>query len=307
MTRLTFARAAARHLGILTALTGMLALTASAQPNERAREIFNSIEWTDGPADGRLGSVAQLSVPKGCRFTEARGAKTFLELTENPTSGTEVGVLLCSTTAADSSADAQSWFVVYEYDESGYVKDDEKTALDADKILSTLREGNAAGNKERRRRGWSELMLDGWIRAPYYDESTHNLTWATRVISEGDTAVNHSVRLLGRGGVMKVDLVTDPAALDLVLPPFDGVIATTAFRPGNTYAEWRSGDKVAAYGLTALVAGGAAVKLGLFGKLWKLVLAGGKAIIVAVIAALAWVRSLFRRRQRTQGEANPAT
>jgi uncharacterized membrane-anchored protein len=306
MPRLTYARAVAGRFGILTLLTGALALNASAQSDEQKRDLFNSIEWADGPAQGRLGSVAQLGVPEGCRFTESAGAKSFLELTENPTSGTEVGVLLCSTAAEGNQGEAQNWFVVYEYDASGYVKDDEKTTLDADKILSTLREGNAAGNKARRRRGWSELTLDGWIRPPYYDESTHNLTWSTRVISDGDTAVNHSVRLLGRGGVMKVDLVTDPAALPLVLPSFDGVVGTTAFRPGNTYAEWRSGDKVAAYGLTALVAGGAAVKLGLFGKLWKLVLAGGKAVIVGVIAALAWVRTLFRRKSKSH-DPTPAT
>ena len=303
MPRLTIARAAAIQLALTASLTSALSL--GAQSDDERRDIFNSISWADGPADGRLGDVAHLSVPENCRFTESKGAKTFLELTQNPTSGTEVGLLLCSTPTADASADPQRWFVVYEYDASGYVKDDEKTQLDADKILSTLREGNAAGNRERRRRGWSELTLDGWIRPPYYDESTNNLTWATRVIADGDTAANHSVRLLGRGGVMKVDLVTDPTGLGIVLPSFDGVIATTKFNPGNTYAEWRSGDKVAAYGLTALVAGGAAVKLGLFGKLWKLILASGKAIIVGVVAVGAWLRSLFRRK-KTQTDPTPA-
>lgn len=297
MPRLTFVRAAASHLTAIAVLTSLLVLGASAQEADQKRELFNSIEWSDGPADGRLGGVAQVAVPEGCRFTESAGAKSFLELTENPTSGDEVGILLCSTAAEGNPADERSWFVVYEYDGSGYVKDDEKTELDADKILATLREGNAAGNKERRRRGWSELLLDGWIKAPYYDEATHNLTWSTRVISDGDTAVNHSVRLLGRGGVMKVDLVADASALPLVLPSFDGVVATTAFTSGNTYAEWRAGDKVAAYGLTALVAGGAAAKLGLFGKLWKLILASGKAIVVAIVAAFAGLKKMLSRKK----------
>jgi uncharacterized membrane-anchored protein len=306
MPRLNFARAAAGHIGTALLFIGAVALTASAQSDERKAEIFNSIEWTDGPGQGKLGSVAQLSVPEGCRFAEARGAKTFLELTENPTSGSEVGILLCATASEGNPADARNWFVVYDYDASGYVKDDEKTQLDGDKILATLREGNEAGNRERRRRGWGELTLDGWIRPPYYDEATHNLTWATRVVSEGDTSVNHSVRLLGRGGVMKVDLVTDPGAFELVLPAFDGVVSTTAFRPGNTYAEWREGDKVAAYGLTALVAGGAAVKLGLFGKLWKLIVASGKAIVLGVIAVFAAIRKFFRRKPSAEGGTAPA-
>ncbi len=47
--------------------------------------------------------------------------------------------------------------------------------------------------------------------------------------------------------------------------------------PGQKYAEWRSGDKVAKYGLTALIVGGAAtaaVKSGLLIKFWKLIVAG---------------------------------
>jgi uncharacterized membrane-anchored protein len=306
MPRLTLARAVAGRLGTTLLLVGATALTVSAQSDDQRRDVFNSIEWTDGPGQGKLGSVAQLTVPEGCRFAEAAGAKTFLELTENPTSGNEVGILLCATAPEGNPADAKNWFVVYDYDASGYVRDDEKTQLDGDKILETLREGNEAGNRERRRRGWGELTLDGWIRPPYYDEATHNLTWATRVVSEGDTSVNHSVRLLGRGGVMKVDLVTGPGAFELVLPAFDGVVSTTAFRPGNTYGEWREGDKVAAYGLTALVAGGAAVKLGLFGKLWKLILASGKAIVVGVIAAFAAIRKFVGRKPKAEGGTAPA-
>src|SRR2546426_3846944 len=37
-------------------------------------------------------------------------------------------------------------------------------------------------------------------------------------------SVNHSVRLLGRGGVMHVDLVATPAQLDALVPTFNGMI-----------------------------------------------------------------------------------
>jgi uncharacterized membrane-anchored protein len=162
---------------------------------------------------------------------------------------------------------------------------------------------------ERRDRGWVELTLDGWIRPPYYDERTHNLTWAVRILSPGDTTVNHSIRLLGRGGVLKVDLVTGPDLFALALPTFNEVIDSTNFVPGKTYAEWRQGDKVASYGLTALVAGGAgaaALKIGLFGKLWKLILAGGKAIVAGVIEFFAWLRSIFRKRKERRASAPPS-
>ena len=301
MSRLNVSRSAAMTLAIAAALA--IGVSAHAQSNEE-QNPFDAIDWKDGPAEGRLGSVARLAIPEGCRFTEAAGAHRFMELTENPP-GDEIGVLLCATAPEGNPAASDTWFVVFEYDASGYVKDDEKSQLDGNAILETLQEGNEAGNRERRRRGWTELTLDGWQRPPYYDEGTHNLTWATRGISEGDTSVNHSVRLLGRGGVMKADLVTRHSSFEHALPAFDKVVAGTAFLPGNTYAEWRAGDKVAAYGLTALVAGGAAAKLGLFGKLWKGIAAAGKAIIVGVIAVLAWVRKLLGRK-KTQGEPTTA-
>jgi uncharacterized membrane-anchored protein len=274
---------------------------------DRRRTLFESIQWTDGPTQGRLASIATVAVPSGCRFTEEKGAKTFMEATENPPSGDEVGLLVCETAQGNDTTNTSRWFVVFDYDGSGYVKDDEKTELDAKKIFATLQEGQREGNKERRQRGWEELTLDGWIRPPYYDQSTHNLTWATRILAQNDTAVNHSVRLLGRSGVLKLDLVIDPSGFELALPAFDAMVAGTTFTSGQTYAEWREGDKVAKYGLTALVAGGAgaaAMKLGLFGKLWKVIAglfaAAGKVIIAAVAGVAAWLRSLFRRKSKTQ-------
>ena len=294
--RLATSRQAASIVPFALLLSAAVATETSAQDRERRQEIFSSIEWSDAGGTGKLGKVASLDIPEGCRFTDARGAKKFMEATENTPSGAEVGALSCETATPGNPADPQRWFVIFEYDASGYVKDNEKASLDAAKILASLREGQNEGNVERRRRGWEELEIGGWVRPPYYDEETNNLTWAVSVLASGDTSVNHSVRLLGRGGVIKADLVSDPAGFELALPTFDGVIENTTFVPGQKYAEWRDGDKVAKYGLTALVAGGAgaaAVKLGLFGKLWKLLLASAKLVVVALVAVGAWIKKLF--------------
>ena len=288
----------------------LLALAAeptrvTGQTDEDRRKLMESIEWTPGPVTGELGTIAKVSVPAGCRFTGAEGSKKFMELTENPTSGNEEGVIFCRPAEGERGP---TWFVVYEYDATGYVKDDEKEKLDKKKIFETLKEANDDGNDERRRRGWEPIFLTGWERPPYYDESTHNLTWALRVASPSDTSINHSVRLLGRGGVMKVDLVISPESFTDALPTFDEMIAGTTFVAGQRYSEWRSGDKVAKYGLTALVAGGAgaaAMKLGLFGKLWKVIAAGfaaaGKAIVAAIAAIGAFFKRLFGKREKSQG------
>jgi uncharacterized membrane-anchored protein len=253
-----------------------------------------AVEWSDGPLQGALGKIGQVKVGEGCGFADAKGTQTFLTLTQNPTSGQEQGTVLCQVLRSET--DTTQWFAIFEYDEVGYVKDDEKAKLDADEILASLREGNEAGNEMRRERGWETLDLVGWERAPFYDPATNNLTWATRVrAASGDESINHSVRLLGRGGVMKVDLVVSPDAYAKSIPAFDGLIASHEFNSGLKYAEWREGDKVAAYGLTALVAGGAgalALKSGLLGKFWKVIAAAG-------VALVAGIRKLFGRKEET--------
>jgi uncharacterized membrane-anchored protein len=250
------------------------------------------VPWMFGPIQGTLGVIGQVQVGEGCGFADSDGTKTFLTLTQNPTSGSEKGTVLCQVVR--SAADTTQWFAVFEYDEIGYVKDAEKEELDADKILKSLKEGNEAGNEMRRERGWETLDLVGWEKPPYYDPATNNLTWATRVrAAGGDESINHSVRLLGRGGVMKVDLVVAPDAYAQAIPAFDGLIASHEFNAGLKYSEWREGDKVAAYGLTALVAGGAgalALKSGLLGKFWK-------AIVLAGAALVAGVKKLFGKKQ----------
>ncbi len=311
MTSRTLRARVSTSLQALFTLSFIAAVTlipARAGAQDDGRAALEAIGWTDAPATVKLEKIASLDVPDGCRFTGSKGAKKFMELTENPYNGSEVGALLCETATPGNPAETQTWFVIFEFDESGYVKDEEKTTLDADAILATLREGQAEGNKERRRRGWDELTLDGWVRAPYYDEETNNLTWSVSVSATGDTSVNHSVRLLGRRGVLKADLVTDPAGFASALPTFDGVVFSTIFVPGQKYSEWQNGDKVAAYGLTALVAGGAGVaaaKLGLFGKLWKVIVGSAKLLIVGLIAVGAWLKKLFtgRSEERSPSKA----
>jgi uncharacterized membrane-anchored protein len=258
------------------------------------------MEWVDGGKEADIGTMAYFTIPDRCRYTGAKGAKDFLVMTQNIPSDRVQGLLLCPANLGEENP----WFVVFTFDASGYVKDDEGKKLDAGKILGTIREGTARANKVRKAQGWDELIIDGWVRAPYYDSSTHNLTWSIKGHSTDGSSVNHSVRLLGRRGVLHADLVAGPEQMAMAVATFDSVIATTSFQRGHKYSEWRKGDKVAKYGLSALVVGGAgvaAVKLGLFGKLAavfaKFFAKLGKLIIIAVAAFLAGLKKLFSRKR----------
>jgi len=258
MTRYRFLKA----LAVVAAVSLALMAPASAQnPN---------INWAQGPTLAKLGDAASLSIPYGFQFASADDARTLLEMMGNPTSGRELGIV--------APADG-AWFVVFEFSDVGYVEDDEKDSLDADGILETITEGNDAANEEREKRGWPTLSILGWEQSPFYSEQTNNLEWAIRGQSVEGLVINYNTRLLGRHGVMEVSLVVEPDKLQASLPQFKNLLANFSYSPGERYAEFVSGDKVAQYGLAALVAGGAAaaaIKSGLFAKLfaklWKLII-----------------------------------
>jgi uncharacterized membrane-anchored protein len=229
-------------------------------------------------------------VPDGFHFFDAEDAQRFLEAGGNPSSKRELGLAI----RADGN-----WFVVFEYSDSGHVKDDDADDLDADALLASLREGTDNANEERKRRGWGTLELLGWAQPPHYDPATRNLEWATRGKSEENLSINHNTRVLGRTGVMEVTLVCDAADFEAVLPDYKQFLAGFDYKSGQRYSEYVAGDKLATYGLTALVAGGAGVlaaKSGLFSKLWKV-------LVVAAIAVAGFFKKLFGRKADKSVEA----
>ena len=103
---------------------------------------------------------------------------------------------------------------------------------------------------------------------------------------------------------MEVVLIVDPESLPATLPTFKELMAGYSFQTGNSYAEYRPGDKVAKYGLAALVVGGAAVgaaKLGLFTGLLVFLKKGWKLAVVGLAAVATFFKKLFAKRFRPPG------
>jgi uncharacterized membrane-anchored protein len=260
---------------------------------ENSRTVMESVKWQNGPCNASLGDVAELRVPIGYMFAGGADTKKIMEVMGNIPSDEEVGFL---------APGAIDWFVVYEFSEVGFIKDDEKNSLNADALLKSIRKSTEEGNKLRKKRGFPIMLNITWLTKPYYDELTHNLEWSIQGEDEkGGKFVNHNTRLLGRKGMMVVTLVADPSNITAVLPDFKSSLKDFSFKTGNTYAEFRQGDKLAAYGLTALVAGGAtavAVKTGLFKYIWKFLI-----FIAAGLAAFfkrvwARIKGFFRSEDK---------
>jgi uncharacterized membrane-anchored protein len=258
-----------RYTTVCLSLLGALAAGAPAASQE-AEPV--ALQWTRGPGTAPIGAdLAEIQLGENYVFLDAAGTARLMELTQNPVSGQELA------TVAPVSDD-EHWFLIFEFDEVGYVSDEEKNSLDADAMLASIREGTEQANKERSARGWPTMRIVGWHEKPHYDQATNNLSWA--IIGEGDggRAINRIVKILGRRGVMTATLVASPDELAAAVPHVDALLDAYTFRPGHTYAEFVPGkDKLAKYGLTALVVGGvgaALVKSGLLAKLWKPLVVG---------------------------------
>jgi uncharacterized membrane-anchored protein len=275
---------------LVLALAFVLAASASAQESEGP-----SINWIPGPTKVEMGGgLATIEVPEGYLFADKAETRKIMALTGNPPSDLEVGLIA----PAD---EAKTWFLVFEYEEVGYVKDDDKDEIDADAILTSIREGTEAANEERKKMGSDPIEIVGWFEKPHYDSNSHNLVWAIEGKSKEDGLVNYDVRLLGRRGYVSATLVTDPKALATDLPQVQALLGGFSFTQGNRYAEWKAGDKVAEYGLTALVAGGvgaAAMKLGLFAQLGKILAKGWKLVVLGFVGLGAWIRRLFGKKEQ---------
>ena len=245
------------------------------------------IDWQDGPVTGALSNVSTLLVPEGYAFTGKKGTRDMMEIMGNLITDAEIGMIF---------APSNAWFAVFQFDPIGYVKDDEKDSLDADEIMKSLQEGQMQSNERRRAMQLPELEIDGWYKKPYYNERTHNLEWCTQIREKGsdEPFANHKIKILGRRGVTDVILVADLDQLETAIPAMTAILDNYKYNAGGSYAEYRKGDKIAKYGLTALVAGGAAavaLKSGLLTKLWK-------PIALGLVAVGSFFKRLFGRKDR---------
>jgi len=256
---------------------------------------MDRMAWIQGPTNVSLVGRATLQIPKGFRFLDATGAQEFLKRTGNRPSGEETGILMQTQ---------DEWWVILEFEEIGYVKDDEKKELNADKLIESYKQGTESMNETRQERGSPPIRIVGWHVAPNFNDITKNLEWSVEAESGGKKFVNYNVRLLGRKGVTKVTLIEDRAHVDATLPQFREILRSHQYSGGESYAEYHQGDRIAQYGLGALVLGGAAAaaaKFGLFAPLILFFKKAWKLVAAVVVGAVMWIKNLITGRNKNEG------
>lgn len=246
------------------------------------------------------GGVASLDVARDFLYLDPNDTQKLLEQGWGNPPGSGGGTLGMLLPADVSPFSEGGWGVVVTYVDDGHVSDSDADEIDYTDLLKDMQKSAEQESKAREKQGYDPMQLIGWAEPPHYDKGEHKIYWAKDLaIGKGDVhSLNYFVRVLGREGVLELNAVAGMSQLDQVRTDMKKVVGMASFTQGNRYADFNSStDKVAAYGLAALVAGGIAAKTGLIAKLVALLIAGKKLIAVGLFALAGLLGKLFKRNK----------
>ncbi len=278
------------------AILGGPAHAAEAPDSERelnaAMDAVKASQIT-GPATVELRDQAALKLPEGYLWVPAPAATQLMKAFGNQADAGQLGLIL-------PIAEQAQWMIVARYEPAGYIKDDDALNWDVEALFNSLKAGTAEANKERVARGFPELEIIGWVEQPAYDPATHRLVWSMSARDKGEPAeaiagINYNTYALGRDGYIELNLLSDEQGVGQDKNEVRTLLAALEFKPGKRYADFDPGsDKVAEYGLAALIGGVAAKKLGLFALAAAFFAKFAKVLVLAGAAAAVGFARFFR-------------
>ncbi|HEY0797703.1 MAG TPA: DUF2167 domain-containing protein [Candidatus Baltobacteraceae bacterium] len=254
------------------------------------RHEIRAMHWSAGahPLDASHGTFAP---PGGAIMVEDSEARRFSELVNGESSpNTEAIVRL------------RNRDILYlDYIDSGFVTvDDWKDIKPADMIKS-ISDATENSNKARADNGVPAVHVVGWIEEPVLDPVTKTVRWIVRFRGDGQaqTFSNAIALHLGRRGYERFTLASDDQNPRTLTASLNGLSGDYQFTRGFRFQDYVAGDKLAGYGIAALVgtvAGAAIAKtigwgvvLLMIKKFFVLIVAGGA-------AGFRWLRGFFKRR-----------
>ncbi|HSC84009.1 MAG TPA: DUF2167 domain-containing protein [Pseudomonas sp.] len=284
-------------------------LSEGAEPSEGMSEeaFLASLHFQQGQIT--LGdNLSTLNLPEQFVFLNGEEAERLLvEAWGNPPDADlPLGMILPKGV---SPQNAESWAVTVDYEESGYVSDEDASDIDYDEMLQNLKDETQDDNQWRAENDYEPVQLIGWASAPRYDAQGKKLHWA-KELKFGDSetnTLNYNIRVLGRKGVLVLNFIANMDQLPQIEAAVPAVLAMTEFNDGSRYAEFDPDvDKVAAYGLGALIAGKLAAKAGLFAMALLLL----KKLWIVPVLVFGWIAKRLGSRKKSAAApaaAEPAT
>ena len=269
---------------------------AAAEPAEGDEQALPELKFSTG--DIVLpNKVATLHLGEKYHYLAPAEASQLLQMWGNPPDESTEGAIY---PAGVNPLSESGWAVFLTYVDEGHIDDSDAAEIDYDDMLKDMKEGTDDYNAERKKAGFEAVHLVGWAEAPHYDAASKKLYWAKELDFEGSPShsVNYDVRVLGREGVLSMNAVASIDQLQQIRTDMRPLIDVAEFNEGYRYAEFDSKtDRMAEYGLGALIVAGVGAKLGLFAKLGALLLAFKKFIIIGIVALGGFIGKIFGRKK----------
>ncbi|MCB0640360.1 MAG: DUF2167 domain-containing protein [Phaeodactylibacter sp.] len=262
--------------------------------------VSASLNYQTGQVDLRSG-LATLTLPEGYTYIDADEAEIVLvDLWGNPPgdpSDRSLGMIFPpgGTATVDSTYAINITFV-----QEGYIDDSDAKDLDFTALLKDLKESTSAGNEDRMALGYEPVYVVDWATPPFYDAADKKIHWALKLQfgTEETQTLNYNIRVLGRRGYLRLNVIGDMSTLDQVNQDISDILSSVAFQEGHRYEDFDSKlDDVAAYGIGGLIAGTVLAKAGFFAKIGILLVKFWKILALAVVGGLAAVRRIFRKKE----------
>jgi len=280
-------------------LIGLLAVTSlahaqddDAQARAKMQQFISSLHFKEGEI-AVPGAQARFKLGPDFSYLEQADARRVVEqLWGNPPDESVLGLVV---PRGRGLLDQHGWAVVVTYSDDGYVSDEDAAKIDYAKLLKDMQAETRAANGERKDAGYEPVNLVGWAVPPRYDGASKKLYWAKELDFAGTDqhTLNYDIRVLGRRGYLSLNAVAGVSDLADVQSGMQQLLPMTEFDAGSRYADYDAkNDKLAAYGIAALIGGGIAAKAGLFAKLGVLLLAGKKFVVLLLAGGVAAWRKL---------------
>jgi uncharacterized membrane-anchored protein len=250
------------------------------------------LEYTKGPSTGNILDRATIKINKNQIYFNEENSKKYNEILQNLQHGRE------------NILEGRGWTAYFTFAEEGYIKDQED--LDANELLSQNKRNEEEGNKLRKEKGWTTMNTKGWFYEPRYNSDTRQLEWAFLIETDEGDLVNYNTRILARNGYMRVVVAVTPDNFNANISEIKNALNSVTYNKGEKYSDFKQGDRVAEYGLAALIAGGAAAVAtkkgfwaliaGFFGAAWKIIGILFILILTKIGSIFRWLKSLFTNK-----------
>lgn len=188
--------------------------------------------------------------------------------------------------------------------EDGYVSIDDWKDLDTDEFMKMLNEDAKKGALEKKNKNIEYPLSYKWVQKPELDRKKNMVFYSYEVFWNDDVPSLQSTSIvLGKKGYSELVFTT----LDLETPfsqlasIYKSKAETFKYKEGSTYSEFKTGDKVAAVGIGALLAttlGVKALSPGLLATLGKLLAKFWFILLLPFIFIGKLIDSLKTKRKR---------